>query len=222
MALLNKAAFEYIWNKAKSIFVRAADLPASPNELATASQIEGLEAELDVVVYHDDAGESTEESGTRDADTLAGKNLEYVMDYNNITNTPKSHFYKLTHEKVDANHNLAGLAGAEGVVGVVFTATGDYMMGDTLTIDNKAYTVQLTSADEPEDGLFVTDKVVWAVVDTEVYTINFKAGGGLTGNTLAQATATEETVLLGSSFYAGDKTLKEGTYDPEWAIAKYW
>ena len=39
---------------------------------------------------------------------------------------------------------------------------------------------------------------------------------------LPTTTATVAEVFVGKTFYAGDKILKTGTYDPEWAIKKYW
>lgn len=127
----------------------------------------------------------------------------------------------LTHELVGTVHTFTGLSG-NGLVSATFKATGDYTAGDTATIDGEAYTIQLTGEDEPDTGLFVTGRAVQVTIDTESKTVNFKSGGGLSNGKLALATATEGTVLLGYSFYAGDKTLKEGTYDPEWAIKKYW
>ena len=127
----------------------------------------------------------------------------------------------LTHAKSGTNHAFTGLSGS-GLVSANFLATASYDAGDTATIDGEAYTIQLTGADEPDTDLFVSGRAVSVLVDTESKTVNFKSGGGLSNGKLSLATATEGTVLLGYSFYAGDKTLKEGTYDPEWAIKKYW
>ena len=41
--------------------------------------------------------------------------------------------------------------------------------------------------------------------------LNFNGGGGLSASKLALATATEGNVLAGNKFYAGGKTIKEGT-----------
>lgn len=41
--------------------------------------------------------------------------------------------------------------------------------------------------------------------------LNFNGGGGLSTSKLALATATEDNVLAGNKFYAGGKTIKEGT-----------
>lgn len=54
-------------------------------------------------------------------------------------------------------------------------------------------------------------------------TVNFKQGGGLSKNKLALATATENTVASGFSFYSGDKELKTGTMKSNYdADGKYW
>lgn len=127
----------------------------------------------------------------------------------------------LTHSKSGTVHAFTGLSGS-GLVSANFLATASYTAGDTATIDGTEYTFVLTGADEPDTDLFVSGRAVSVVVDTESKTVNFKSGGGLSNGKLALATATEGTVLLGYSFYAGDKTLKEGTYDPDWAIKKYW
>lgn len=127
----------------------------------------------------------------------------------------------LTHSKSGTNHAFTGLSGS-GLVSANFLATASYDAGDTATIDGEAYTIQLTGADEPDTDLFVSGRAVSVVVDTESKTVNFKSGGGLSNGKLALATATEGTVLNGYTYYAGDKALKTGAYDPEWAIKKYW
>lgn len=44
--------------------------------------------------------------------------------------------------------------------------------------------------------------------------LNPAAGGGLSNKKLADATATENDVKKGKTFYAGNKTIKTGTYIP--------
>lgn len=118
----------------------------------------------------------------------------------------------LTHAKDGTVHAFTGLGDRTGLVPCQFKSTAGYTEGDTATIDGTAYTITLTSADDPETDLFVSGKSILVDVDTESKTINFKAGGGLTKAKLALADATEETVFSGRTFYAGaDKTLRTGT-----------
>lgn len=116
----------------------------------------------------------------------------------------------LTHAKSGTVHAFTGMTGRTGLVPCQFKATAGYETGDTATIDGTAYTITLTGADDPETDLFVTEKAVLVDVDTEAKTINFKAGGGLTGAKLALANATEDEVFQGKTFYAGDKEIKTG------------
>lgn len=118
----------------------------------------------------------------------------------------------LAHSKSGTVHAFTGLGSRTGLVPCQFKATAAYTEGDTATIDGTAYTIVLTSDDDPEDGLFVYGRSVLVDVDTAGKTINFKAGGGLTKAKLALATATEATVFNGKTFYAGDsKELRTGT-----------
>lgn len=128
----------------------------------------------------------------------------------------------LTHAKEGTVHVFTGLEGKTGLVPCQFKSTAGYTEGDTATIDGEAYTIVLTSADEPETDLFITGRSIIVDVDTESKTINFKAGGGLTKAKLALATATESEVFVGKTFYARDKLLKTGNYDPDWAIKVLW
>lgn len=128
----------------------------------------------------------------------------------------------LTHAKEGTVHVFTGLEGKTGLVPCQFKSTDGYTEGDTATIDGEAYTIVLTSADEPETDLFITGRSIIVDVDTESKTINFKAGGGLTKAKLALATATEQEVFVGKTFYAGDKVLKTGNYDPDWVIKVSW
>ena len=116
----------------------------------------------------------------------------------------------LTHEKSGTVHTFTGLGERTGLVPCQFKSTAGYTEGDTATIDGTAYTITLTSADAPETDLFVSGKSILVDVDTESKTINFKAGGGLTKAKLALATATEDTVFNGKTFYAGSKVLRTG------------
>lgn len=116
----------------------------------------------------------------------------------------------LTHTKSGTIHAFTGLGERTGLVPCQFKSTAGYTEGDTATIDGTAYTITLTGADAPETDLFVSSKSIIVDVDTESKTINFKAGGGLTKAKLALATATEDTVFNGKTFYAGSKVLRTG------------
>lgn len=128
----------------------------------------------------------------------------------------------LTHTKAGTIHVFTGLGERTGLVPCQFKSTSGYTEGDTATIDGTAYTITLTGADAPETDLFVSGKSILIDVDTEGKLINFKAGGGLTNGKLALATATENEVFIGKTFYSGDKILKTGKYDPDWAIKVLW
>lgn len=128
----------------------------------------------------------------------------------------------LIHTKSGTSHKFTGLEGRTGLIPCQFKSTAGYTEGDTAAIDGTAYTITLTGADAPETDLFVSGKSIIVDVDTESKTINFKAGGGLTNGKLALATATESEVFVGKTFYARDKLLKTGNYDPDWAIKVLW
>lgn len=128
----------------------------------------------------------------------------------------------LTHLKNSTTHVFTGLGNRTGLIPAQFKSTAGYTAGDTATVDGVAYTITLTGADEPETDLFVSGKSILVDLDTEGKTINFKAGGGLTKAKLSLATAKEDEVFAGKTFYAGGKELRTGTYDPDWAIKQMW
>ena len=88
----------------------------------------------------------------------------------------------LTHSKSGTVHYLAYSGAVSGIISCVFTATADYMTGDTvvMAINNLSslYQIQLTNGEAAEDNLFVSGAVVPCIVDTAGKTVNFKAGGG--------------------------------------------
>lgn len=86
--------------------------------------------------------------------------------------------WPLQYAKSGTTHQLTGLTAVSGVVSCVFTATADFVAGDTVTVDGTAYTIQLSSGDAPTDKLFVSGATVSVVVDKENKRVNFKAGGG--------------------------------------------
>lgn len=58
----------------------------------------------------------------------------------------------------------------------------------------------------------------WVLFTYDGTQLNFSGGGGLGLSKLAQATAAADNVLAGKSFYAVDKTLKEGTMPNRGAV----
>lgn len=86
--------------------------------------------------------------------------------------------WPLQYAKSGTTHQLTGLTAVSGVVSCVFTATADFVAGDTVTVDEEAYAVQLSSGDAPADKLFVSGASVPIVVDKGNKKVNFKTGGG--------------------------------------------
>lgn len=88
------------------------------------------------------------------------------------------HLRQLEYAKSGTVHQLTGLTGVSGIVSCVFTATDGYVKGDTVTVDDEEYAVQLSSGETASDKLFVSGATVSVVVDKENKRVNFKAGGG--------------------------------------------
>lgn len=87
--------------------------------------------------------------------------------------------WPLQYAKSGTTHQLTGLTAVSGVVSCVFTATADFVAGDTVTVDGTAYEIQLSSGDAPADKLFVSGASVAVVVDKGNKKINFKSAGGV-------------------------------------------
>lgn len=101
-------------------------------------------------------------------------------------------------------HNVGGLVG-EGENGKFkCTIGGTYT---SILVNNVEYTVNSGGENSVE---LVTD--AWYTFILDGATINFKSGGGLSNSKLALATAKEEDVTSGKTFYSGDKELKTGSY----------
>ena len=80
--------------------------------------------------------------------------------------------------------------------------------GDTWTVNGKA--VPAYCGADAADG----DSVVagrWVLFTYDGSRLDFNGGGGLSASKLAQATAADTDVLTGKKYYAGGKTIKEGT-----------
>lgn len=107
-----------------------------------------------------------------------------------------AHIIALTHAKSGTVHELTGLSGAAGILSCVFTATGDYIAGDMITVDGESYAIQLSNGEEPDDNLFVAGATVAVVIDTEGKKVNFKASGGSEKYAYGTITITENTNTL--------------------------
>lgn len=124
------------------------------------------------------------------------------------------HLRTLTHQGTQSGaQRLTGLNGATGVIACQFKAVGNYSASfPNFIIDGVTYTPRLTNGESPDSDLFVSGVVVPCVVDTNSRIINFKSGGGVSSAKLALADAEEGDVASGKTFYAGDKSLKTGTF----------
>ena len=145
--------------------------------------------------------------------TIQSGETVYVSasDFDKLSETvDKGAVITLAHSKSGSTHIFTGLGSKTGLVPAQFKSTAAYTEGDGATIDGVSYTIQLTGADDPETDLFVSGKSILVDIDTDGKTINFKAGGGLTKAKLSLATATEDKVFNGYTFYSGDKSLKTG------------
>lgn len=106
-------------------------------------------------------------------------------------------------EKTGSVYALTGT----GAVGR-FRVPAAWSDGDSFTVNGVA--VPAYCGADPADGDCVADGR-WLTFVFDGSRLDFNGGGGLSASKLAQATATENDVLAGVPFYAGDKTLKEGT-----------
>lgn len=106
-----------------------------------------------------------------------------------------------THSKSGSTHNFTG-AGSNGkaLIKSAFAA------GDKIAVNGKVVPA-FFGADEVDD--LPVGRWVYFAFDGEQ--VNFKGGGGLGNAKLAGATAKEENVVAGKTFYAGDKVKKTGT-----------
>lgn len=80
--------------------------------------------------------------------------------------------------------------------------------GDSFTV-NGAAVPAYCGADTVDGDTIVKGR--WVLFFYDGTQLNFNGGGGLSASKLALATATEGNVLAGNKFYAGSKTIKEGT-----------
>lgn len=80
--------------------------------------------------------------------------------------------------------------------------------GDSFTVNGVAVPAYC-GADTVDGDTIVKGR--WVLFFYDGTQLNFNGGGGLSASKLALATATEGNVLAGNKFYAGSKTIKEGT-----------
>lgn len=115
-----------------------------------------------------------------------------------------------TCEKRDGVYALVG-SGAVGRCKI----PASWAAGDSFTVNGVAVPAYC-GADAVDGDTIVKGR--WVLFFYDGTQLNFNGGGGLSTSKLALATATEDNVLAGKSFYAVDKTLKEGTMPNRGAV----
>lgn len=108
-----------------------------------------------------------------------------------------------TCEKKNGVYALVG----SGVVGRC-KIPASWAAGDSFTVNGVAVPAYC-GADAVDGDTIVKGR--WVLFFYDGTQLNFNGGGGLSTSKLALATATEGNVLAGNKFYAGSKTIKEGT-----------
>lgn len=108
-----------------------------------------------------------------------------------------------TCEKKNGVYALVG----SGVVGRC-KIPASWAAGDSFTVNGVAVPAYC-GADAVDGDTIVKGR--WVLFFYDGTQLNFNGGGGLSTSKLALATATEDNVLAGNKFYAGGKTIKEGT-----------
>lgn len=108
-----------------------------------------------------------------------------------------------TCEKKNGVYALVG----SGVVGRC-KIPASWAAGDSFTVNGVAVPAYC-GADAVDGDTIVRGR--WVLFFYDGTQLNFNGGGGLSASKLALATATEGNVLAGNKFYAGSKTIKEGT-----------
>lgn len=108
-----------------------------------------------------------------------------------------------TCEKRNGVYALVG----SGVVGRC-KIPASWAAGDSFTVNGVAVPAYC-GADAVDGDTIVRGR--WVLFFYDGTQLNFNGGGGLSASKLALATATEGNVLAGNKFYAGGKTIKEGT-----------
>ena len=88
------------------------------------------------------------------------------------------HLRRLEYAKSGTTHQLTGLTAVSGVVSCVFTATADFVAGDTMMLDGEAYSIQMSTGYEADSNMFVTGATIPVIVDKPNKKLNFKSGGG--------------------------------------------
>lgn len=115
-----------------------------------------------------------------------------------------------TCEKKNGVYALVG-SGAVGRCKI----PASWAAGDSFTVNGVAVPAYC-GADAVDGDTIVKGR--WVLFTYDGTQLNFSGGGGLGLSKLAQATAAADNVLAGKSFYAVDKTLKEGTMPNRGAV----
>lgn len=115
-----------------------------------------------------------------------------------------------TCEKKNGVYALVG-SGAVGRCKI----PASWAAGDSFTVNGVAVPAYC-GADAVDGDTIVKGR--WVLFFYDGTQLNFNGGGGLSTSKLALATATEDNVLAGKSFYAVDKTLKKGNMPNRGAV----
>lgn len=115
-----------------------------------------------------------------------------------------------TCEKKNGVYALVG-SGAVGRCKI----PASWAAGDSFTVNGVAVPAYC-GADAVDGDTIVKGR--WVLFFYDGTQLNFNGGGGLGLSKLAQATAAADNVLAGKSFYAVDKTLKEGSMPNRGAV----
>ena len=106
----------------------------------------------------------------------------------------------------EKKHGVYALIGSGAVGRCKIPAS--WAAGDSFTVNGVAIPAYC-GADAVDGDTIVKGR--WVLFFYDGTQLNFNGGGGLSTSKLALATATEGNVLAGNKFYAGSKTIKEGT-----------
>lgn len=135
--------------------------------------------------------------------TLAS--LEALATNNNI-------IYNCTHVKTDTTHTVTGLPTTltTGFATVRFRASGDFVSGDTMSINGIVYTPKLTNMEDQTDDAFKTGAIIALDLDIDSHYCFFKSGA------VEVPKQTLEYTYTGS--FDGTPSGTDITADPNWKI----
>ena len=133
----------------------------------------------------------------------------YDSDNNGMVDKADNGIHIYNHSKSGTVHSLTG----SGAV-AKFVTSRDWNPGDSLQVNGlPAYPYNQLAENIRSETIFKKNVVVFCFVEKvgERYNCFFKRGG-LSETGLAKADAAEGDVRAGKTFYAGDKTLRTGTW----------